>query len=106
MKNHNYYTYIIKCSDGSYYTGVTNDLDRRIAEHNDKYDPNSYTFSRRPVVLVFGEAFSDIEQAIAFEKQIKGWSRKKKEAIIANEWHKLPALSKNKAARENDELLL
>ena len=103
MNTHHYYTYIVKCSDDSYYTGVTNDLERRIAEHNGKFAPNSYTFTRRPVVLVFFEAFSSIEQAIAFEKQVKGWSRKKKEAIIANEWHKLPGLSRNKQSRKNDE---
>ena len=98
---HNYYTYIVKCSDNSYYTGVTNDLDRRIAEHNDGSDPRSYTFSRKPVVLVFCEMFNDINQAIAFEKQAKGWSRRKKEAIISDEWHRLPELSRNRIAREN-----
>ena len=97
---HNYYTYILKCSDGSYYTGMTNNLDIRITEHNEGLDPTTYTFSRRPVVLVFCEMFNDVNQAIAFEKQIKGWSRKKKKAIIANEWHKLPELSKNKVARD------
>ncbi|WP_336665037.1 GIY-YIG nuclease family protein [Elizabethkingia meningoseptica] len=91
-----YYVYIVKCSDNSYYTGVTNDLDKRINEHNSGYNPESYTYLRRPVELVFHYESNDINQAIAFEKQIKGWSRKKKEAIINDDWDLLPELSKNK----------
>ena len=98
-----YYVYIVSCSDNSYYTGVTNNPDRRVAEHNEGHDPKSYTFNRRPVELLFCEMFSDIKQAIAFEKQIKGWSRKKKEAIIAGEWNKLAELSKNRIEGKEDE---
>ena len=72
------YVYIVRCADKSYYTGVTNNFERRIGEHNEGIDPNSYTFKRRPVELVFVEVFQIYEQAISFEKQIKGWSRKKK----------------------------
>jgi len=89
-----YYVYILKCSDDSYYTGVTNDINYRLQQHQQGYDPLSYTYKHRPVRLVFHTEFNDIQQAIAFEKQIKGWSRKKKEAIINNEWEKLPNLSK------------
>ena len=88
-----YYVYIVKCS---YYTGVTNDLESRINEHNDGLNPESYTYKRRPVELVFHYEFNDINQAIDFEKQVKGWSRKKKEAIINDKWDLLPGLSKNK----------
>lgn len=88
-----YYLYIAKCADGSYYTGVTNDLERRLAEHNSGKDSGSYTFTRRPVEIVFAYEFNDIRQAIAFEKQVKGWSRKKKEAIIADHWEDLKKLS-------------
>lgn len=77
-----YYVYIAKCADDSYYTGVTNNLDRRLAEHNSGKDTSSYTYTRRPVEIVFSYEFNYIRQAIAFEKQVKGWSRKKKEAII------------------------
>ncbi|MCY0968950.1 GIY-YIG nuclease family protein [Chryseobacterium wangxinyae] len=91
-----YYVYIVKCSDSSYYTGVTNDLERRVNEHNDGCKPESYTYKRRPVVLVFYHEFNDINQAIDFEKQVKGWSRKKKEAIINDNWELLPELSKNR----------
>ena len=90
-----YNVYILKCADDSYYTGITNDIDRRLWEHQNGIHTKCYTYRRRPVELVFIESFNDVNQAIAFEKQIKGWSRKKKEAIINNEWEKLPELSKN-----------
>ncbi len=89
----NYFVYILKCSDNSYYTGVTNDLERRIVEHNSGYDDKSYTFSRRPVELVYTELFNDINDAIRAEKQIKGWSRKKKEALISKDFNKLKRIS-------------
>ncbi|OJV14677.1 MAG: hypothetical protein BGO21_18415 [Dyadobacter sp. 50-39] len=88
-----YYVYIAKCADDSYYTGLTNDLQRRLAEHNTGKDSGSYTFTRRPVEIVFANEFNDIRQAIAFEKQVKGWSRKKKEAIISDKWEDLRKLS-------------
>ena len=90
-----YYVYIVRCKDGSYYTGVTNDIERRINEHNSDDSAISYTSTRRPVELVFFEEFNDIMQAIELEKQIKGWSRKKKEAFISQNWDELKLLSKN-----------
>ncbi|SIT96962.1 putative endonuclease [Epilithonimonas bovis DSM 19482] len=91
-----YYVYILLCTDNSYYTGVTNDLETRFLYHQMGYDPNAYTYNRRPVEIVYYTEFDDINQAIAFEKQLKGWSRKKKEAVINDEWEKLPNLSKRK----------
>jgi putative endonuclease len=91
-----YFVYILLCSDNSYYTGITNNLDRRLYEHENGTDPKSYTFKRRPVKLVFQEMFTEVIQAIAFEKQVKGWSRAKKEALIKGEWDLLPELSKRK----------
>ena len=91
-----YFVYILLCADNSYYTGVTNNLERRLYEHQNGADQNAYTFKRRPVKMVFYEAFPDPNQAIAFEKQVKGWRRAKKEAIINGDWHLLPGLSKNK----------
>ena len=88
-----YQVYIIKCDDDSYYTGVTNDKERRMWEHENGENVGCYTFFRRPLKLVFCEMFFDINQAIAFEKQVKGWSRKKKEAIIEDNWEKLKELS-------------
>ncbi len=77
-----YYVYILKCSDESYYTGMTNDINRRLNEHNYGLNKESYTHDRRPLNMVFCTEFNDVNQAISFEKQVKGWSRKKKEAII------------------------
>ena len=72
------FVYIVRCKDGQYYTGSTRaSLERRIAEHNDGTF-GGFTASRRPVVLVYSEAFDNITDAIAAERQIKGWSRAKK----------------------------
>jgi putative endonuclease len=89
-----YYVYLLKCSDDSYYTGVTNNLERRVAEHQEGENSKAYTFKRRPVVLVFFETFIDINEAIEFEKQVKGWTRKKKEALIEQNWEKMHELAK------------
>ncbi len=93
--NH-YHVYILLCSDGSYYTGITNNIERRLIEHQSGENINCYTFKRRPVKLVFHHVFNDVNQAIAFEKQVKGWRRAKKEAIINGDWDLLPELSKSK----------
>jgi len=78
----NYFVYILKCNDLSYYTGVTNNLEKRLAEHNGNYSITSYTFKRRPVELVFSQQFHDIQQAIALEKQIKGWAEERKKLLL------------------------
>ncbi|MCE7067344.1 GIY-YIG nuclease family protein [Dyadobacter sp. CY326] len=104
-----YYVYILQCSDESYYTGVTNCLERRFEEHTSGVNLTCYTYSRRPVELVFSCKFRYINDAIAFEKQVKGWSRKKKDAIIHRKWNELKPLaecqnqthSRNKNADEN-----
>ncbi|MBA7553482.1 hypothetical protein ES705_46074 [subsurface metagenome] len=88
-----YYVYILKCTDGSYYTGITNDLERRFSEHSAGINPEFYTYKRRPVELVFYEEFDDPELAIEYEKKIKGWTRKKKEALINEDWDLLKELS-------------
>jgi putative endonuclease len=90
-----YYTYIVKCSDDSYYTGITNNVERRLMEHNNGILKSAYTYNKRPVVLVWYETFTDVQQAILFEKQIKGWSRRKKEALIKEDWKKLVLFSRN-----------
>ena len=88
-----YFVYILKCADNSYYTGITNNIERRLVEHKIGTQPDSYTFKRRPVKLVFCTDFLDPNQAIAFEKQVKGWTRAKKEAIINDEWDRLKDLA-------------
>jgi putative endonuclease len=90
----NYCVYILLCSDNSYYTGITNDVERRLYEHANGLDKTSYTFTRRPIKLIFTEYFQDVNHAIDFEKQVKGWSRKKKQAIINGDWRLLPELAK------------
>ena len=93
--SYNFCVYILECSDGSYYTGVTNDLERRLWEHNTGFDVKCYTYSKRPVRLRYYETTHDIKQAILREKQLKGWSRKKKEALFKEDWKELKELSKS-----------
>ncbi|WP_110748819.1 GIY-YIG nuclease family protein [Phyllobacterium leguminum] len=87
--------YILRCADGSYYTGITKQsVESRIWEHNHLPDEMAYTWNRRPVELVFSETYDLVKEAIAREKQIKGWSRRKKEALIALNYEGLPELSR------------
>jgi putative endonuclease len=97
------YVYILKCSDGSYYVGVTNNLERRLEEHNAGLIEDCYTKNRRPVEVVYWEPFSDYNQAFEFETRLKKWSRKKKEALIKGNWDKLKELSicKNETSHKN-----
>ncbi|MBK7763545.1 MAG: GIY-YIG nuclease family protein [Bacteroidetes bacterium] len=84
--------YILLCSDGSYYTGSTIDLERRIEEHQ-RGEGANHTKKHLPVQLVYSEQFSRIDEAFAREKQIQGWNRKKKEALIFGNPNLLPALA-------------
>ncbi|RZK20685.1 MAG: GIY-YIG nuclease family protein [Pedobacter sp.] len=93
---HNYFVYILECFDKCYYVGVTNDLEARISQHNNGENISSYTFTRRPVVLKYYKRFDQIEHAIEFEKQVKGWSRKKKEALFSEDWNEIVRLSNSK----------
>ena len=86
-------TYIVQCSDESFYTGITSRLEKRIDEHNSESYPKSYCHSRRPVKLVFVRKFRRAMEAISFEKQIKRWSRAKKIALINNDIEKLKELA-------------
>lgn len=94
------YVYILKCCDGTYYTGVTSNLEKRLSEHQEGRHSDSYTYTRRPVVLAFYAEFTDINLAITTEKQIKNWSRAKKEALINGEFEKLPNLAKKRFTSE------
>jgi putative endonuclease len=88
---------MLRCADGSYYVGSAtgSDLAPRIDQHNAGTYPG-YTFSRRPVVLVWSEYFDRITDGIAVERQIKGWSRAKKEALIRADWNSISALSRRR----------
>ncbi len=90
--------YILKCADGSYYTGVTNNIERRLSEHQSGYH-QGYTNIRLPVELMYFEEFNNPLRAIEREKQIKGWSRAKKEALFISDFNTLRILSKNAKAR-------
>ena len=87
------WTYILLCSDGSYYTGCTTNLLQRFGQHQ-AGDFDGYTASRLPVTMVWSEAFPSLDQAIDWERRLKRWSRKKKEAVIRGEFELLPRLSK------------
>ena len=89
-----YYVYILKCKDNSYYTGITSTLSKRMFEHQSGKHPDSYTYKRRPLELVFYAEFTNVGMAIEFEKKIKKWSRVKKEALINGEFEKLPNLAR------------
>jgi putative endonuclease len=88
------YLYILRCADASYYVGTTRgSLERRIAEHQaGAWD--GYTSLRRPVTLVFHQHFQRIEDAVSAERQIKGWRREKKEALIRGNYEVLPFLAR------------
>jgi putative endonuclease len=90
------HVYMLRCADGSYYVGsARHGLDKRISEHNNrKY--GGYTSRRLPVELVWAEPFSDITDAIAVERQIKGWSRAKKEALIRGDFALIKSLASRK----------
>ncbi|HEX5742837.1 MAG TPA: GIY-YIG nuclease family protein [Flavobacteriaceae bacterium] len=90
------YVYILKCADNTYYTGVTSSLESRMVKHHSGYYPNCYTFNRRPIELVFYAEFTDINNAIETEKQIKKWSKAKKEALIIGDYESLVNLAKKK----------
>lgn len=82
MEEKKNYAYIVRCSDGSYYTGWTNDLEKRIREHNESDRGAKYTRGRRPVVLVYAEAFDTPEEAMSREWHIKRLKRKEKEQLV------------------------
>jgi predicted GIY-YIG superfamily endonuclease/glycine/D-amino acid oxidase-like deaminating enzyme len=91
-----YVVYILLCSDNSYYTGLTNDFEKRIWQHETGFFPECYTYRRRPVTLQWHQKLDTAEEAGKLERQIKGWSRKKKEALINGDIEELKRLSKKK----------
>ena len=94
-----FYVYILKCSDYSYYTGHTDNLEKRISEHMAGTCGDGYTSTRLPVELVYAVTFYERETAIEAERKIKGWSRRKKEAFITQNWDLLSKYSKKKFDR-------
>jgi putative endonuclease len=94
------FVYMLQCADGSYYIGSAtgDDLWKRVTEHETGAYPG-YTYTRRPVRLVWSEHFERITDAIAVERKIKGWSRAKKEALINGNWSDVTLLAKRRAGR-------
>ena len=99
-----YWVYIVKCSEGSYYTGSTSNLEVRLAQHISGAT-GGYTASRRPVELVFSQEFSVPEEAVRAERQIKNWSRQKKVALIAGDFELLHELARcrNQSRHDRDQ---
>ena len=88
------FLYILRCADESYYVGTSRkDLAARVAEHNAGLF-GGYTATRRPVSLIFSQHFESISDAIAAERQVKGWSRAKKEALIRGDWNRVSVLAR------------
>ncbi len=94
------WTYILRCSDDSYYVGSTIDLERRLSEHNSPDLGPLYTRRRRPVELAWCGWYERVSDAFAFEKQVQGWSRAKREALIEEDWDALPFLAKRPGAKQ------
>jgi len=80
-----FHAYILHCRDGTYYVGHTDDLQRRIAEHQSG-TLGGYTSRRRPVIFLWAQDFQTRDEAFAAERKLKGWSRAKKEAMMAGNW--------------------
>jgi predicted GIY-YIG superfamily endonuclease len=90
-----FWVYILRCVDGSYYVGHTDDLDHRVAQHQSG-ELSGYTAKRHPVELVYSQDFSTREEAFGAERQLKGWSRAKKEALIRGDWAELRRLARGR----------
>jgi putative endonuclease len=88
-----YHVYILLCSDGTYYTGMTSNLEKRMLQHDNSEFPRAYTARRRPLKLEFTATFSQVYDAIEFEKRIKKWSGQKKKALIEGDFDRLKDLA-------------
>lgn len=93
--------YVLRCADASYYTGHSDDLEKRLAEHHAGVC-GGYTATRLPVTLVWSQACTTREEALAAERQIKGWSRRKKEAMLRGDWAAVALLAKKDFSRRGD----
>lgn len=92
-----FWVYLLQCADRSYYTGHTDNLEKRIGQHQTSEIVGCYTASRLPVELVFSQEFPSRAEALVSERQIKGWSRAKKEAMIRGDWKEVSRLAKKHA---------
>ena len=97
------YMYILKCSDGSFYTGSTYELEKSVQEHNMGMSAN-YTRKHLPVELVYYEEFQRVDDAFAREKQVQGWSRAKKKALIQGQFGKLTDLCRSSTSKQETKI--
>jgi putative endonuclease len=86
---------MLRCFDGSFYVGVTGDLERRFAQHQDGVIASCYTHSRRPLILAYAASFDRVADAIAWEKHLKNWSHRKKRALADRDWQSLKRYSRS-----------
>ena len=100
----NFWVYVLRCSDDAYYTGHTDNLELRIAQHQSGTFAG-YTSNRRPVTLMYAQEFPSREEALVAEMQIKGWSRKKKEALFRGDWTEVNRLSRGKHRHQRKSIL-
>ena len=96
-----FYAYMLRCADGRYYVGHTDNLDLRFAQHQSGIF-GGYTLRRRPVELVWSEYFQTRYEALSAERQIKGWSRAKKEALIPGDWDLVSELARSRPKEKDD----
>ena len=94
-----FWIYILRCADGSYYTGHTDNLETRLAQH-EAGEVSGYTRRRRPVTLMYCAEFPTRIEALEMERRIKGWSRAKKEALSRSDWAALRSLAASRSTRK------
>jgi putative endonuclease len=92
-----FWMYMLKCSDDSFYVGHTDNIELRIAQHEQGSIPSCYTYWRRPVTVVFVQDFVTREEALMMERRIKGWSRAKKIALVDRDWESISRLAKSRS---------
>lgn len=90
-----FYAYLLRCADGSFYAGHTDNIEARMGQHNSGL-LGGYTSTRLPVTLVWSERFATRDEAFAAERRIKGWSRAKKMALIEGDWERIKLLARNR----------
>jgi putative endonuclease len=94
-----FYVYMLLCADDSFYVGITSDIELRLGQHQTGWDERCYTFRRRPVHCVHVSDFANFDDAVAWEKHLKGWSRAKKLALIRGDWSEVGRMAKRPSRR-------
>ncbi len=97
-----YYVYMLLCADGKYYVGITNNVERRFAEHQGEMDLGAWTHGRGPFELAYTQEFQWVQEAIAWEKRLKGWSAQKKKALCHENYAALVKFAKCRNATRHD----